>query len=102
MEGFWEFPGGKIESGETPEECLERELAEEFGIESSVGEFVAESVFKYPGKTIRLLGYRTRYLAGDFVLNAHSQIEWVDLEEMEGLEFAPADLPLIEALRKKE
>lgn len=75
--GKWEFPGGKIEADETPEQCLERELKEEFGILVKAGDFVAESQFNYGDREIKLLGYKADYIAGDFLLNDHEEIRWV-------------------------
>ena len=99
LEGKWEFPGGKIEQQETPEGCLARELKEEFGITAKIADFVAESVFNYGDREIRLLGYRAEYLSGEFRLNAHDEIKWVSADEFGNFDFAEADLPLIEKAR---
>ena len=103
LEDKWEFPGGKIEENETPNDCLERELLEEFGVKTKAGEFVAESVFDYgEGKKIRLSGYMVEYLSGDFLLNDHSEIAWVKAEDFYDYDFAPADLPIVAELRKRD
>ncbi len=100
--GFWEFPGGKIEAGEAPQECLAREIKEELGIDCKVGEFVAEGFFDYgEGKDVHLRGYLTQHLSGEFALNVHSEIRWIEKHEFKNFEFPPADLPIIEALLKK-
>jgi len=65
LAGKWEFPGGKIEAHETPEQCLQRELKEEFAIITRTGAFVGESIFNYPDKSIRLLAYEVVRLGGD-------------------------------------
>jgi 8-oxo-dGTP diphosphatase len=98
LEGKWEFPGGKIEKGETPEACLARELKEEFGIVTKIGDFVAESIFDYGDRKIKLLGYRAKYISGEFKLNAHDEIKWINKSEFGIFDFAPADLPLIEKI----
>lgn len=100
LEGRWEFPGGKIESGETPEECLKRELLEEFGIESVIRGFLTQNVYDYGDRKIRLLGYYAEYVSGDFVLSAHDEIKWVDIQDLDSYDFAPADIPLIQKLKE--
>ncbi len=98
LEGKWEFPGGKIEPHETPETCLARELKEEFGITAKILDFVAESNFDYGDRNIKLIGYRAKYIAGGFQLNAHDEIKWIGLNEFNKYDFAEADLPLIAKL----
>ena len=98
MEHKWEFPGGKIEPLETPGQCLLRELKEEFGIETEIGDFMTESIFEYDDRIVRLLGYDVKYISGDFELNDHSEIKWVFPHEFDQYDFAPADLPIIQKI----
>lgn len=100
--GLWEFPGGKLEAGETPEQCLARELHEELGVSVCVGGFFAESVFAYPEKVIRLLAYWVQCDETEFILQDHEQIRWVYAEELNDYEIAPADLPFVEQLMGQE
>jgi 8-oxo-dGTP diphosphatase len=98
----WEFPGGKLEDGETPEECLEREMKEEFGIEVSVGKFFAESIYTYDHDTIRLLAYITSWRSGELKPVEHRDCRWIAIEELASYELAPADIPVAEKLRRSD
>jgi len=100
LAGYWEFPGGKVEDGETREQCLARELEEEFGIDCQVGEFLAESIYDYGTKVIRLIGYRVQHLGGSFHCRDHDQIIWLPVRELPSLKWAPADIPLVKKLQK--
>lgn len=96
--GKWEFPGGKVEPGEKPEECLCRELKEEFGITTEIGDFLGENICDYGDRKIKLLGYKASYVSGDFSLNDHDEIRWVPASELRNFDFAEADLPLVQKL----
>ena len=99
LAGLWEFPGGKIEAGEDPLDCLARELHEEFGITAAIGELLVSHVHHYPHIAIELLSYRATHLAGDFELRDHDEVRWVAPEEMGEYDFAPADLPTVAFLQ---
>ncbi len=96
--GKWEFPGGKIEAGESARECLKREMQEEFGIEVRVGKFMGESVYHYPHGSIRLLAYLAEWQAGDLALKDHADYAWAQCDRLAEFDFAPADLPFVQKL----
>ncbi len=102
LEGKWEFPGGKIESHETPEQCLQRELKEEFTINARTGAFIGESIFYYPDKSIRILAYEVVWLGGNFMLRVHDKIDWVRPEDILAKEMAAADIPIARMLCGKK
>lgn len=95
---MWEFPGGKVDPGETPEECLKRELFEELSIHVAVKDFICESFYAYDHKNIQLMAYLVTYLSGDFVVKEHAQIKWVLPENLKYYTFAPADIPIVKYL----
>lgn len=99
--GYWELPGGKLENDETPEDCLKRELYEEFNIRTEILEFIGEALYQYPGKLIKLLGFKVRWKTGNFLLRDHDQINWVTLDQIFEYKLAPADIPIIKVLINK-
>jgi 8-oxo-dGTP diphosphatase len=102
--GYWELPGGKVEAGEADEEALVRELAEELGIEVSVGPRLAESVWDGGSRPIHLIAYFVTRESGDVEVRPsgvdHDAFRWLRREELFGVEWAPPDVPLIVALRE--
>ncbi len=101
LAGKWEFPGGKLEPGETPEECLKRELKEELGIETEVGAFFCSSRFVYPHIAVELLVYRTSYVSGEIELLEHDRVEWVSPETLRETDFSEADRPVVRRLKEQ-
>ena len=80
--GFWEFPGGKLEPGETPAECLARELSEELGIRVRVGTCLGTVRSSTPGFAIKLTAYRVTHQSGSIRLQDHEEVRWVSPEEL--------------------
>ena len=98
LAGKWKFPGGKIEPGETPEECLARELKEEFCIEVSIGNFLGSNVHHYDHISIELMAFRTIWIGGEINSTDHKDYKWVTIEELDQFDFAPADRPFVDKL----
>jgi 8-oxo-dGTP diphosphatase len=101
LAGYWEFPGGKIEIGETPEQCLEREISEELGLVKRVNKLFCESKYAYPNKCVALLAYFCELVSGEPKLNVHDRMEWVSYSQLGNYNFAPADIPIIEKLVRR-
>jgi len=99
LAGKWEFPGGKTEPGETPPECLKREIREELEADVEVLDLFGESIYAYNSGTIKLMAFWCKWISGDFTLNVHSQIAWVNHHELDLYDFAPADIPFVEKLK---
>ena len=100
LSGKWEFPGGKIESGETPEECLARELKEELDIDVAIGEFLGSNVHHYDHISIELMAYRASWVSGAITMNDHNAYRWVTVDQLTKYDFAPADIPFVDMLRR--
>jgi 8-oxo-dGTP diphosphatase len=98
--GLWEFPGGKIEKGESNEEALKREILEELKISIDVHKLLKDYTYEYPDVTVRLVTYLCTIREGKPELTEHENMRWVTKEEMKVLEFASADIPTVELLSK--
>lgn len=94
---LWEFPGGKVEPGETEETCLVREIKEELQLDIACGHMLTLSVFKYPNLTIELIPFVCILKGGEIKLLEHATYKWVSLEELKSFKWCPADVPVIEA-----
>ena len=99
--GKWEFPGGKLEAGETPEQCLARELREEFAIEVAVGGYVCSSRTEYANVIVEMHAYEVRYAGEEFRLTDHDAVAWVAPHELSSYEMPEADIPIVERLMAK-
>lgn len=96
--GKWEFPGGKMEQGETEHECLKRELFEEFGIHADIGAYFCSSFFKHKEMIFEMRVYYVPSFTGDFTLHDHLEIRWVSIEELPLYEMPEPDKPIVDKL----
>lgn len=99
--GQWEFPGGKLEPGETPEAGLKRELAEEFGIEAGIGRFLGSVKSESVGYAIELDAYEAVHLAGEFELREHDEIRWVTPSKLSDYDLTEPDRRLLKQILKR-
>lgn len=98
LPNYWEFPGGKIEVNETPQEALKREITEEFNCIIAVEEKVEDTTYEYEKVIVRLETYMATLLEGQPVAVEHAATKWVNRNQLLTLNFAPADIPAVEKL----
>ncbi|MBQ5351795.1 MAG: (deoxy)nucleoside triphosphate pyrophosphohydrolase [Bacteroidaceae bacterium] len=96
---WWEFPGGKMEAGETPEEALKREIREELSTEISVDEFLCTVEYDYPAFHLKMHCYLCSLLTEALHLNEHEAAKWLSKNELKSVKWLPADLEVIKALK---
>ena len=96
--GKWEFPGGKVEPGETPRICLKRELHEEFNIQVEVGDVFAETIFPYKRGPVHLMAFWVDWIGGKIRATDHDRIAWVGPADLKTYELLPADIPFAQKL----
>lgn len=99
FKGGWEFPGGKIEEGETPQQALVREIEEELETEIVVGELLGTIEYDYPTFHLSMDCFWAEILSGDLVLKEHEAARWLTKEELDSVEWLPADVTLVEKIR---
>lgn len=95
---LWEFPGGKLEVGETLEECLIRECKEELEIDIAIKCIFAETTYKYPDREIAFTFFTAEIMGGELKMNVHNDMQWVLPSELKDYEFCPADMEIIRRL----
>lgn len=104
MAGRWEFPGGKIESGEDYETAIHREMMEEFGCGTEIFEKLASSWFIHKGKKCTVTAFRVQLehdgIEFPYKLTEHTQIKWVNIDEIENMSFVDSDLKLLKNIKK--
>lgn len=97
--GLWEFPGGKIESNETKEEAIVREIKEELNMDIVCDSYFDEKVYEYSDKTIRLIALNCTMINDRYEVLEHEQVKWISFDEFNDYEFAPGDIYFVKKMK---
>lgn len=101
LEGMWEFPGGKLEPGESPQCCIVRELIEELSMVVEPGQTLTEALHAYPGGSINLIAVLANVASPDAALTVHDAVQWLEPRDLLTVQLAPADVPIAEEIRRR-
>ncbi len=99
FEGMWEFPGGKIEPGESPEDALKREIQEELGVDITIEELLCTTEYDYPSFHLTMHCYLCGIETGEIELREHKSARWLTTELLDNVEWLPADREVVEKLK---
>jgi 8-oxo-dGTP diphosphatase len=97
----WEFPGGKVEDNEQLEETIKREIMEELNLNVSISGFLIRVEHEYPDFILTMDTFKCKIVGGELKLNEHVSFKWLETEELSQLDWAAADLPIVEKLKNK-
>ena len=100
LKGWWEFPGGKLEEGESPKEALYREITEELDTQIEIGELIEVVEYDYPDFHLTMYCYLCKVISGDLLLKEHEDAKWLTKETIDSVKWLPADLDLIKQLKE--
>lgn len=96
--GKWEFPGGKVEDGESEQDALKRELLEELGMKVTVGVNLGSNTHQYQTFAVRLIAYTCDFIEASYIMTDHDEYKWVETKNLNEFDFTDADIPLIDLI----